>query len=74
MRRVRNHKSSNTSPLAMFAVGVEQVVSDSIAQQSKYDDRELRAMQRSPKKQSLSISIFAELAQYLFMKKAGHRS
>lgn len=74
MRRVRNYKSSNTSPLAMFAVGVEGIVSDQMSQQSKYDDRELRAMQRFPKKQSLPISIFADLAQYLFMKKAGHRS
>ena len=67
MRRVRNHKSSNSNPLAMFAVGVEGIVSDHMSQQSKYDDQELRAMQRSPKKQLLTISLFADLAQYLFM-------
>ena len=74
MRRVRNHKSSNTNPLAMFAVGVEQIVSDHVAQPTNYDDQELRAMERSPKNQTPTISIFAALAQYLFMKKAGHQS
>ena len=69
MRRVRNHKSSNTNPLAMFAVGVEGIVSDHMSQQSKYDDQELRAMQRSPKKQPLTISLFPDLAHYLFMSR-----
>ena len=73
MRRVRNHKSSDTNPLAMFAVGVESIVSDHMSQPSKYDDQELRGMQRSPKKESLPISIFAFLAQQLFVKKAGHQ-
>jgi len=69
MRRVRNHKSSDTNPLAMFAVGVEGIVSDQMAQQPKYDDQELRAMQRAPKKRPLTISLFADLAQYLFMSR-----
>ena len=73
MRRVRNHKSSDTNPLAMFAVGVESIVSDHLSQPSKYDDQELRAMQRSPKKEPLSTSIFAVLAQQLFAKKARYQ-
>ena len=73
MRRVRNHKSSDTNPLAMFAVGVEQIVSDHMAHPTKYDDQELRGMQRSPKKEPLPISIFAFLAQQLFVKNAGHQ-
>ena len=74
MRRVRNHKSSDTNPLAMFAVGLEQMVSDQMSQPSKYDDQELRAMQRSPKKQPLIVSVFAVLAQQLLWKKPGHQS
>ncbi len=74
MRRVRTRKSSDTNPLSMFAVGVEQIVADQMSQKSKYDDQELRAMQRSPKKESLPISLFAVLAQQLFFKKAGHQS
>ena len=74
MRRVRNHKSSNTNPLAMFAVGVEQIVSDHMAQPTNYEDQELRAMERSPKNQKLPISIFATLAQYFFVKKVEHQS
>jgi hypothetical protein len=74
MRRVRNHKSSNISPLAMFAVGVEQIVSDQMSQQSKYDDQELLAMQRSLKKQADKGSLFSVLLQQLFWQNAGRQS
>jgi len=74
MRRVRNYKSSNSNPLAMFAVGVEQVVSDHMSQQRKYDDQELRAMQRSPKIQINKGSLFSVLLQQLFWQNTGHRS
>jgi len=74
MRRVRNHKSSNISPLATFAVGVAQVGSDHISQQSNYDDQELRAMQRSPKKQVERGSLFSVLLQRLFWQNAGRQS
>jgi len=74
MRRVRNYKSSNSNPVAMFAVGVEQIVSDQMSQQSKYDDQELRAMQRSPKNQADKGSLFSVLVQQLFWQKAGRQS
>ena len=74
MRRVKNHKSSDGNPLAMFAVGVEQIVSDHMAQPTIYDDQELRAMQRSPKNQTPPLNFFAVLAQQLFLKKAGQKS
>jgi hypothetical protein len=74
MRRVRNHKSSNSNPLAMFAVGVEQIVSDQMSQQSKYDDQELRTMQCSPKKQVDKGGLFSVLLQQLFWQNAGRQS
>ena len=74
MRRVRNHKSSNSNPLAMFAVGVEQIVSDQMSQQSKYDDHELRAMQRSPKKQVDKDRLVSVRVQQGFWQNAGRQS
>ncbi len=58
----------------MFAVGVEQVVSDHISQPSKYDDQELRAMQRSPKKQADTGSLFSILMQQLYWQNTRHQS
>lgn len=66
MRRVRNYKSSNTSPLAMFSVGIEQIVSDHMLRQPEYDDQELRAMQRSPKKEVVKGNLFSDLFKLLF--------
>ncbi|TDJ30868.1 MAG: hypothetical protein E2O57_00665 [Gammaproteobacteria bacterium] len=74
MRRVRTHKSSNGNPLAMFAAGVEQIVSDHVSQTTAYDDQELRAMERTSIKQTVPISLFAVLAQQLFWGKTGHQS
>ncbi len=74
MRRVRTHKSSNSNPLAMFAAGVEQIVSDHVSQPTAYDDQELRAMERTSIKQTVPISLFTVLAQQLIWKKAGHQS
>jgi hypothetical protein len=73
MRRVKTHNSNN-NPLAMFAVGVEQIVSDHMSQPSKYDDQELRAMQRSPKKQADTGSFFSILIQQLFWQNTRHQS
>ena len=71
MRRIKT-QNSNNSPLAMIAVGVEQKISDSISQPSKYDDQELRAMQRSPKKQADKGNLFSVLAQQLFWQNTSH--
>ena len=65
MRRVRNHKSSNTNPLAMFAVGVEQIVSDHMAHPTTYDDQELRAIERSPKIRPLPL-VFSPLLRNIY--------
>ena len=74
MRRVRTQRSSNSNPLAMFAVGVEQIVSDHMSQPSKYDDQELRAMQRSPKKLADTASLFSYLTLQLFWQNMGRQS
>jgi hypothetical protein len=73
MRRVKTHNINN-NPLAMFAVGVEQIVSDHMSQPSKYDDQELRAMQRSPKKQADTGNLFSILIQQLFWQNTRHQS
>jgi hypothetical protein len=58
----------------MFAAGVEQIVSDHISQPSKYDDQELRAMQRSPKNQVDTGSLFSILMQQLFWQNISRQS
>ena len=73
MRRVRI-QNSNNNPLAMFAVGVEQIVGDHMSQPSKYDDQELRAMQRSPKKLAGTGSLFSILTRQLFWENTSHQS
>jgi len=73
MRRVRT-QNSNNNPLAMFAAGVNQIVSDQISTPSKYDDQELRGMQRSPKKNDDKGSLFSILTQQLFWQNIRHQS
>jgi hypothetical protein len=58
----------------MFAAGVDQIVSDHISQPSKYDDQELRAMQRSPKNQVDTGSLFSILMQQLFWQNISRQS
>ncbi len=71
MRRVRI-QNSNNNPLAMFAFGVKQIASDQMSQPSKYDDQELRGMQRSPKKKDDKGSLFSILTQQLFWQNTSH--
>ena len=73
MRRVRT-QYSNHNPVAMFAVGVNQIASDQMSQPSKYDDQELRAMQRSPKKLAGTGSLFSILTRQLFWENTSHQS
>jgi len=77
MRKVRNqnHTNLNTSimsahPAFVAAQHVEKIVENHISDRgnsigSKYDDQELRAMQRSPKVSRPSGSIFSVLMQQL---------
>jgi hypothetical protein len=73
MRRVRT-QNSNNNPLAVFAAGVNQIASDQMSQPSKYDDQELRGMQRSPKKQNDNSSLFSVLTRQLFWQNTSHQS
>jgi len=72
MRRVRTQKSNN-NPVAKFTVGVKQIASDKIPQASKYDDQELRGMQRSHKRQDDKGSLFSILTQQLFWQNTSHQ-
>ncbi len=74
MRRVRFQNSNSNNPLPKFAVGVNQIVSNYTLQPSKYDDQELRAMQRSPKKRDGSSSLFSILTRQLFWENTSHQS
>jgi len=73
MRRVRI-QISNNNPLAMFTTGVKQIDSGQMSQPSKYDDQELRAMQRSPKKLAGTASLFSILTRQLFWENTSHQS
>ncbi len=66
MRRVRNHNNRSNNPAVMFAAGFESLVSDQMRNPSKYDDEELRAIQRSPKKQTVKSNLFSDLFKLLF--------
>jgi hypothetical protein len=74
MRKVRTSGISNSSPALMFSRGVEQIVSDHIVQRPKFDDQELRAMQRSPSKHANNGSLLGFLVQQLFWPRAGRRA
>ncbi len=58
----------------MFTTGVKQIGSDQMSQPSKYDDQELRGMQRSPKKQDHKCSLFSILTRQLFWQNTSHQS
>ena len=74
MRRVRTYINTYDNALVMFTAGVERIVRDHMTHPSAYDDQELRAMERTSKKQTVPISLFAVLAQQLFWGKTGHQS
>ena len=66
MRRARNHDNRSNNPAVMFAAGLEILVSDQLRNPSKYDDDELRAIQRSPKRQTVKSNLFSDLFKQLF--------
>ena len=78
MRKVRNqnHNTSNASlllahPAVVSARHVEKIVENHMSHdqhnsfESKYDDQELRAMQRSPRASRPSGNLFSVLLQQL---------
>ena len=69
MRKVKSSGLSSNNPALMFSRGVEQIISDHMSQQPKFDDQELLAMQRSSKKQADKGSLFSILTQQLFWQK-----
>ena len=69
MRKVRTSRISNSSPALMFSRGVEQIVSDHMAHTPRFEDQELKSMQRSPEKQAHKGNLFSVLLQQLFWQK-----
>jgi hypothetical protein len=69
MRKVRTSRISSSNPALLFSRGVEQIVSDHLAQQPRFDDQELLAIQRTPKQQQPSSNLFSLLLQQLFWQK-----
>jgi len=69
MRKVRTSRISNSNPALMFSRGVEQIVSDHLAHAPRFEDQELKSMQRSPKKQEYSGNMFSHLLQHIFWQK-----
>jgi len=58
MRRVRNQKVNSTNPGLMFAVGVEQIISEQLSHPSQYNDQELRNLQINPYKTAPRENLF----------------
>ncbi len=65
MRKVSNQNYHTSNPALMFAQGTEQLISEQMCRKPKYDDQELRAMQRSPKAPQAVGSYFSVLLQQL---------
>jgi hypothetical protein len=69
MRKVSTSGLSSNNPALMFSRGVEQIVSDHLMQQPRFDDQELLAIRRSPKEQQSGGNLFSLLLQQLFGQK-----
>ena len=69
MRRIRNHNKRSNNPAAMFAAGLESLVSDQLNNSSKYDDDELNAMERKTNRKALPESLFSILCRQLLWGK-----
>ncbi len=68
MRRVRNNNRSN-NPAVMFAAGLESIVSDQLCNPSKFDEEELKAIERKANKKAPSENLFSLLCRQLFWGK-----
>ena len=78
MRRAAHSKNDSlyrSSPVFLIASGFEQLGHETLNQasnirESKYDDQELKAMERSPGKQHHSRNLFVWLMNQLTWSKA----
>ena len=79
MRKVRNNNFHSSNPIFLIAQGFEQmgnysaVPGPKATRESKYDDQELRAMQRSPRKQTVRRGLFCSLLQQLVWQRVDRR-
>ena len=69
MRKVRNHNQHSNNPGVMFASGFESIVREQIRQPAKFDEEELKAMERKSHKKELPESLFSLLCRHLFWSK-----
>ena len=69
MRRVRNHKYRSSNPGVMFASGFESLVRDQLRQPSKFDEEELKIIERKAHKKPMPESLFSVLCRQLFWGK-----
>ncbi len=53
----------------MFAAGLESIVSDQLCNPSKFDDEELKAIERKANKKAPSENLFSLLCRQLFWGK-----
>ncbi len=65
MRRIRNHKVTLNNPVLMFAIGVEQIISDKLSHPTQYSDQELRNLQKIGNKQAPRENPFKILFRQL---------
>jgi len=70
MRRVRNHSNRSNNPGVMFASGFESIVRDQLHQPSKFDEEELKIMERKAHKKEEPQSLFSILCKQLFWGKS----
>ncbi len=68
MRKVRNHNNRSNNPAVMFASGLESIVRDHLHQPSKFDDEELKAMERKASKKEPSENLYSILFRQLFWR------
>jgi len=69
MRKVRTSRISNSSPALMFSTGVEQIIGNHMAHAPRFEDQELRSMQRSPGKWAYKGNLFSVLLEQFFLQK-----
>ena len=58
MRKIRNHNTTSNDPALMFAVGVEQIISEQLSHPSQYNDQELCNLQKIPNNPALRENLF----------------
>jgi len=69
MRKVRNHNIRSNNPGVMFAAGFESIVRDQLHQPAKFDEEELKVMERKAHNKPQPESLFSVFCRQLFWKK-----